>query len=195
MLPDAWLWPAIAVLVFVSIFALRVWKTIRRERSARVAAERAAAQSHRLAQSTAALGHARTSAEAMATAIHEPLHWLRGDAGVCFLLSDDRRTLTVASAVGYALDERDSWDITDWGEGSPFSESLRRLTPIVIRSASTRAVEYAAWSGAGPWRNHESCLVLPIAIDRQIVGFLQIDFETAREFSTDDHEYIHMLCS
>ena len=131
----------------------------------------------------------------MATAIHEPLHWLRGAAGVFFLLSDDRQRVTVASVVGYPLDERDSWNIADWGEGSPFSESLRRLTPVVIRSASTRPTEYAAWSDAGPWRNHKACLLLPIAMERQIVGFLQIDFDTPREFSTDDHEYIHMLCS
>src|SRR5688572_15484302 len=129
MLPDTWLWPAIAAIVFISLFALRVRRAIQRERSARVAAERSAAQSHRLAQSTAALGHARTSADAMATAIHEPLHWLRGAAGVFFLLSEDRRTLTPALVVAYSLDERDSWDLADWGEGSPFSESLRRLTP------------------------------------------------------------------
>src|SRR5687767_8129503 len=195
MLPDAWLWSAIAVVVVVSILALRVWRTIRRERSLRVAAERAAVQSHRLAQSTAAFGHARTSADAMATAIHEPLHWLRAAAGVFFLLDDDRRSLTVASAVGYSFDECNAWDLNDWGDGSPFSESLRRLTPVVIKSASTCPVEYAAWSNAGPWRNHEACLLLPIAIERQVVGFLQIDFDTPREFSTDDHEYIHMLCS
>jgi signal transduction histidine kinase/ActR/RegA family two-component response regulator len=195
MLPDAWLWSALAVIVVVSILALRVWRTIRHERVARIAAERSAVQSHRLAQSTAAFGHVRTSADAMATALHEPLHWLRAAAGVFFLLGDDRRSLTAASAVGYSLDERDSWDIADWGEGSPFGESLRRLTPVVIKSASTRPAEYAAWSNAGPWRSHEACLLLPIAIERHIVGFLQIDFETPREFSSDDHEYIHMLCS
>ena len=129
MLPDAWLWSATAIVVVVLLLALSVWRTIRRERSARVTAERAAVQSHRLAQSTAAFGHARTSADAMATAIHEPLHWLRAAAGVFFLLSEDRQRVTVASAVGYSLDERDAWDIADWGDGSPFAESLRRLTP------------------------------------------------------------------
>ena len=37
--------------------------------------------------------------------------------------------------------------------------------------------------------------MLPIAADRHVIGFLQIDFDAPREFSTDDHEYIHMLCS
>ena len=67
----------IAVCVVVALIAIWTLRTIKRERSARVAAERAAAQSHRLAQSNAALGHAGTSTDAMETAIHEPLHWLR----------------------------------------------------------------------------------------------------------------------
>ena len=83
----------------------------------RVAAERAAAQSHRLAQTSAALGHARTSTDAIATAIHEPLHWLRAGSGVFMLLSDDRRRLTVARAVGYRLDHRDSWEDRSVGRG------------------------------------------------------------------------------
>lgn len=160
-----------------------------------MAAERAAAQSHRLAQTTAAFGHARTSSEAIATAIHEPLHWLRAAAGVFFLLSDDRQRITVARAVGYELEHRESWNINEWGDGSPFNDALRRLGPVVIRSAETRPAGYHAWSNAGPWKNHDASLVLPIAIDRQIVGFLQVDFDHPREFSTDDHEYIHMLCA
>jgi signal transduction histidine kinase/ActR/RegA family two-component response regulator len=188
---------AALVTVFALAAVLAVWvlRTVRTERSARVAAERAAAQSHRLAQSTAAFGYVSASADAIATAVHEPLHWLRAAAGVFFLLGDDRRRFTAARVVGYQLDHRESWDIDQWGEGSPFGESLRRLTPVVIKSAASRPSEYQAWSSGGPWKNHEASLVLPIAIERQVVGFLQIDFDAPREFTTDDHEYIHMLCS
>lgn len=190
---------ALAVFVIVcttaAVFVRWVLRTIKNEQSARIAAERAAAQSHRLAQSTAAFGHVRTSNDAMATAIHELLHWLRAGAGTFFLLSDDRKWLHAACAVGYPLDQSDAWHIAEWGESSPFHEPLRRLRPTVIESAASRPAEYSAWSGAGPWRNHEACLVLPVAIERHVIGFLQIDFDAPREFSTDDHEYIHMLCS
>ena len=185
-----------AVLVactLLTFITLRVLKTLRRERSLRIAAEGAAGQSHRLAQTNAAFGHARTSTETIATAIHEPLHWLRASSGVFFLLSDDRRRLTVARAVGYTLNPHDSWEIDQWGD-SPFSESLRRLTPVVIKSAASRPAEYDVWSNAGPWDNHEACLVLPIAVEREVIGFLQIDFDAPREFSSDDHEYVHMVC-
>ena len=101
-------------------------------------------------------------------------------ARVCsFCCRDDRRHLTVARAVGYPLDDRESWEIDQWGEDSPFNESLRRLTPVVIKSAASRPAEYEAWSSAGPWSDHEACLVLPIAVDRQVIGFLQIDFDDA----------------
>ena len=37
--------------------------------------------------------------------------------------------------------------------------------------------------------------MLPIATERHVVGFLQIDFDAPREFSIDDHEFIHTICS
>ena len=183
------------VCVFVALLTVWALRTVRRERAVRLVAERATAQSHRLAQTSTAFGHAGTSTDAIATAIHEPLHWLRAGSGVFFLLSEDRQRLTVSRAVGYNLDHRESWKIDEWGPDSPFAESLRRLAPIVIKSAASRPSEYDSWSNAGPWKDHEAALVLPIAADRHVIGFLQIDFDAPREFSSDDHEFIHMLCS
>lgn len=185
----------IAACTVIAVLAAWAITTIRRERSARLASDYAAAQSHRLAQTMAALGHARTSRDAIATAIHEPLHWLRASAGIFFLLSDDHKRVTVAHAVGYALERQESWNIGEWGDGSPFNESLRKLSPVVIKAADSRPAEYAAWSNAGPWKHHEASLVLPIVIERLVVGLLQIDFDAPREFSTNDHEYVHMLCA
>src|SRR5688572_27889954 len=188
---------AIFIAACTAFAVLAAWAvtTIRRERSARVASDHAAAQAHRLAKTTAALGHTRTSTDAITTAIHEPLHWLQASAGIFFLLSDDHRRITVAHAVGYDLEHRESFEISEWGDGSPFDESLRKLTPVVIQSAATRPAEYGTWSNAGPWKDHEASLVLPIVIERLVVGFLQIDFDAPREFSTGDYEYVHLLCS
>ena len=105
--------------VFLPLYdcALRVLaKAIRRERSARVAAERAAAQSHRLAQTNAAFGHARTSTDAIATAIHEPLHWLRARRRcVLPVVATIAGISRSPRSVGYRLDHRESWDIDQWG--------------------------------------------------------------------------------
>ena len=110
-------------------------------------------------------------------------------------LGEDRRRITAVQAAGYQINEGDSWDLDAFGDGSPFAESMRRLTPIVTASAQNRGTEYEQWSNAGPWRDREAGLILPIAIERRVTAFLQIDFDTPREFTVDDHEYIHSICS
>ena len=182
-------WTAVAMLTASAA------RRVSQERADRLAAERVAAQAHRLAQSTAALGQVRTSTEAITAALHESLHWLKAGAGVFYLLTDDRQHITVAQAAGYPLAEGDSWELEVFGDGSPFAESMRRLTPVVTASVQSRGTEYEEWSDAGPWRDRKAGLVLPIAIERRVVAFLQIDFDTPREFTVDDHEYIHTIGS
>ncbi|HKY21416.1 MAG TPA: ATP-binding protein [Vicinamibacterales bacterium] len=179
----------------MAVFVAAVRGDIEREGARRIVAEHASAQAHRLAQSTGAFAQVRTSEEAMNAALHEPLHWLDAAGGVLFLLSEDRQRVTVARTAGYRLDDRDSWGLDELGEGSPFAEAMQRLTPVVIQSPPGQQPAYAVWSSAGPWSGHEASLVLPIAIERRVVAFLQIDFDSPREFSADDHEYIQMLCT
>ena len=61
----------------VAVLAGAVSRQVDREKDGKVVAERAASQAHRLAQTTAALGQARTSSEAIESTLQEPLHWLR----------------------------------------------------------------------------------------------------------------------
>ena len=75
-----------------------------------------AAQAHRLAQSTAALGQVRTSSEAIAAALHESLHWLKAGAGIFYLLTDDRERVTIAQVAGYQLQEGDCWELEAFGD-------------------------------------------------------------------------------
>jgi signal transduction histidine kinase/ActR/RegA family two-component response regulator len=191
-------WSAIAVLA--GAVSMRTVDEI----EARSVAERAAAQAHRVAQTTAALGLARTSSEAIESIAQEPLHWLRADAGVIFLVNhpkadadvdEDATQITVARAVGYPLHAGESWPLDDFGPASPFRESLRRVTPVVIKSRHARKPEFAEWARRGPWEHHEASLVLPIVVDRRVVALVQLDFLSPREFTADDHEYIHTLCS
>ena len=179
----------------VAVLAGAVSRQVDRERDGKAVAERAAAHAHRLAQTTAALGQARTSGEAIESTLQEPLHWLGADAGVFFVVSEDERHITVARAVGYTLPAGMTWDLESFGTQSPLSESLQRLAPIVIKSVAARKPEYSEWSVQGPWRDQEATLILPIAVERRIIGFLQLDFRWPREFTVDEHEYIHVLCS
>jgi signal transduction histidine kinase/ActR/RegA family two-component response regulator len=103
--------------------------------------------------------------------------------------------VTIAQVAGYQLNEGDCWELEAFGDDSPFTEAMRRLTPVVTASAQSRSAEYEEWSNAGPWRDRAAGLVMPIAIERRVVAFLQIDFDMPREFTVDDHEFIHSICS
>ncbi len=165
------------------------------EIAARTFSDRAAAQAHRIAQSTAALALARTSADAVESIVQEPLHWLRADAGTVFLTDEQGEQLTLARTVGYPLREGESWPVAHFGEESPFTESLHRATPVVIKSKAARKAEFGQWAHQGPWESYEATLVLPIAVERRVVALLQLDFLAPHEFSVEDHEYIHTLCA
>jgi signal transduction histidine kinase/ActR/RegA family two-component response regulator len=182
-------WTAVAAL------ARSLSRQVRDEVAARRRAERTASQSHRLAQTTAALGQARMPLEAIEAALQEPLHWLKAEAGVFLLLSDDGAQVTVARAVGHSVRSGDAWPLEAFGQHSPFSEAMRRLAPVVITSKLSRKLEYAEWAAKGPWRDYEASLVLPIALERRVVAFLQLDFGAPGDFTVDDHEYVHVLCS
>ena len=185
-----------AVLSMVlAMLAGSLWRRGERNADARLAAEQAAAQFHRLAQSTAALAQARTSAEAIEAAIQEPLHWLNARAGVLFLIDEESKQLTVARAVGHPLRAGETWPIEAFGAESPFAECLRRRAPVVIKSAESRKTEFDEWARQGPWGDYEASLILPIVVDGDVAAFLQVDFAAPREFTAEDHEYVHMLCS
>ena len=179
----------------LAMLAGSLWRRGERDADARLAAEQAAAQFHRLAQSTAALAQARTSAEAIEAAIQEPLHWLNARAGVLFLIDEESKQLTVARAVGHPLRAGETWPIEAFGAESPFAECLRRRAPVVIKSAESRKTEFDEWARQGPWGDYEASLILPIVVDRDVAAFLQVDFAAPREFTAEDHEYVHMLCS
>jgi signal transduction histidine kinase/ActR/RegA family two-component response regulator len=181
--------------LIVFVVARLVGSRIEQERAATTAAERAARQAHRLAQSTAALGQVRTSADAIEAAIQEPLHWLGGDAAVLFLLSDDRTQLTIARAVGYPLNAGQSFRLDAFGEHSPFVECMNEPVPVVIESAEKMQPAYAAWWRHAPWHTHAASLVLPLSVDRRPVAFLQLDFASPQEFTHEDHEYIDTIGS
>ncbi len=170
-------------------------RRINHESDLRRAAERTAAQAHRIGQSTAALGKVRTSNDTIEAATQEALHWVGADAAVFFLLDQDDRRISVARAVGHPLTAGDSWELAALGESSPFAESMARLVPVVIKSAAERQAAGGLWSRVVPWRDYETTVVLPVAVDRRVIAFLQIDYKTAREVSPEDHEYLHMLCS
>src|SRR5918992_5554914 len=78
-LPGGFTFLAFAPAVALAAWLISILPALQREREARTAAERSSQQAHRLAQSTAAIAHVRTSADAIEAAVQEALHWLGAD--------------------------------------------------------------------------------------------------------------------
>ena len=182
-------WAGIAMLVGA------VTRRVEQDAQARADAQRAETQALRAAQTTAALGQVLTSADAIEAAIQEALHWLGGNAGLVFELSEDARHMTVARAVGYKVEAGESWDLESFGENSPVAEAIQRTAPIIVKPSERARAEYKQWAALGPWRDQVEMLILPIVVERRVIAMLQIDYAAEHEFTIDDHEYIHMLCS
>ena len=182
-------WASMALLVG------SIARRVERDAESRADAQRAATQALRVAQSTAALGQVLTSADAIEAAVQEALHWLGGSAGIFFLTSEDGRRITVARAVGYQVETGDAWDLEVFGERSPLLESIERMVPIIVRAPERRRAEYQEWAARGPWRGQEATVILPIVVERRVIGLLQVDYASGGDLTIEDHEYIHMLCS
>jgi signal transduction histidine kinase len=178
-LPGRFTFLAFAPAVVLAAWLISLLPALQRERDARTAAERAAAQAHRLAQSTAAVAHVRTAADAIEAVVQEALHWLEADTATFFLASEDGRQLRVARAVGSGRETGATIDV-DLSDLSPLAESIRRLAPAFSPSNEHRGARTA---------------ILPLIVDRKAVGLLQLDYMSSHVFSNDDHEYIHTLCS
>ena len=179
----------------VALMAGAVANQIEGERNARAAAAHSASQEHRLSETTAALGQARTSAEAIETIVQESLHWLAADAAMFFHFSSGDNQIAVARAVGYGMAADASWTLDGSSERSPFLESLQKLTPTIVESPADPPGEYSEWASRAAWRDYSLNLVLPIAIERSVVAFLQVGFRKSREITGDDHEYMFLLCT
>jgi signal transduction histidine kinase len=177
----------------VAISVSRIFERLRTERVRRIAADQAAADATTLADITAALGQARTSAAAIEACVQEPLHSLDAQSGMFLLIDETQEIAAVELAVGYRTDSANSWPEVSLTKRSPLSDAFERIAPITLESAESRRSEYPAAASEAFWNHGEAIIVLPIAIDRRVVAAIRLDFHKARRFSPEDHTLLSML--
>ena len=161
-----------AVLALVLFVALRLYRRMRHDRLVRIEAERAAAQASRCAELIGALAHARTPDAAIESILQEPLHALRADAGMVFLVSRDGSQADVARAVGYGAAV--PAPTIQLAEKGTVADAVGRGAAVIIESPPAR-------------------VVVPVLIGSRVVAVAQLDFRTARTFDGGDREYIETL--
>ncbi len=173
------------------LLASRVYRRTVLYRSERADAQRAARRADRAAELAAALAQARTPGAAIEAALQEPLHALKADAGVMFLLTRDGSRVEVQRAVGY---EDRSPAAFPLDEKSPASDAVGRGAAVLVESPAARLREYGS-SGAEPQARFGATAVVPMMIGSRVVAVAQFEFVKSREFTEDDREYLDVLAT
>ena len=166
-----------------------MYRRMRADAVSRVAAERAAWQSDRIAQLTSALSQARTQAAAIEAAVLEPLHALRADSGILLLTSSDGTSAEVSRVVGHP-------GVTP-GTSVPLSGTRHQLADAAGRGATLFVTAAAARSSemdALPWAPRGAASVtVPLLVGSRVVALAHFDFADPRAFSDEDREYLDIL--
>jgi K+-sensing histidine kinase KdpD len=175
------------------LLAGRIHRVAVHAQKARLEAERASAQADRLAQLTAALAQARTSAGVMDAAVQEPLHALNGAAGVLFLVSADDGTMEVGKAVGYPEDGHDARNAITADLKTPTTDAMGCGAPVVLASSEAYAREYPAAARAGMSASFAAIAAVPIILGSRVLAVVQLEFREPRTWTPDDRAYLLAL--
>lgn len=173
------------------LLAGRVYRQTSRDRTARVDAQRAAVRSDRVAQLTAALAQARTPGSAIEAALTEPLHALKAEAGVMFLVNSDGSQAEVARAIGYK--DGVSPTVISLLEKTPASDAVGRGVPVLLEVPLQQSAEYAQTPAGRAGTTFGATIAIPLLLGSRVVALAQFHFEAPRQFSDDDREYLDAL--
>jgi signal transduction histidine kinase len=166
-----------------------MYRRMRADATARLAAERAAWQSDRIAQLTSTLSQARTQAAAIEAAVLEPLHALRADAGILLLTSSDGTTAEVSRVVGHpGVTPGTSVPLS--GTRHQLADAAGRGATLFVTAPSARAPDTDAlpWAQRGP-----ASVTVPLLVGSRVVALAHFDFAQPRLFSDEDREYLDIL--
>lgn len=178
--------------LFFCVLAERVHRRADSDRLVLRSAQDAAAQSDRVAQLTASLAHARTPAAVLEASLHEPLHALRGDAGLAVLVTRDGRSAEVASAAGYG-DDRDARVAAAVAPPSPVWDAIGRGAPVIAPSLIGYAADRNDRGTAAVDREVCALAAVPLLVGSAVVAVVQLEFLTPRPLTSDDREYLKAL--
>ncbi len=160
------------------LMAGRIQRSSADAHTRRLRAERAAAHADRLAQLTAVLAQARTSAGVIDAALQEPLHALKGDAGLLVLVGAEDGTMEIARAIGYDEQEQAARVEVNGAVKSPAADAVACGAPVILASA-------------GP--SFSSLAAVPIILGSRALAVVQLEFRVPREWSAEDREYLLAL--
>lgn len=182
-----------AAWVAFCLMAGRIQRSAADAHTRRLRAERTAAHADRLAQLTAALAQARTSAGVIDAALQEPLHAFKGDAGLLVLVGAEGGTMEAARAIGYDEQEQAARAEVNGAGKSPAADAMACGAPVILASADAYAREYPAGASSGTRPSFSALAAVPIILGSRALAVVQLEFREPREWSAEDREYLLAL--
>jgi signal transduction histidine kinase/integral membrane sensor domain MASE1 len=157
---------------------------------AKEAAERAAEQTLRLQQVTAALSQARMPNQVAHVILQEGRAAIGADAGAVFGLSDDGETFELVHAIGYAQAATLSPPRSPSAQPGPLREALITRELVTIER---RADLVERWPDDATAQADVASAAMPLFVDTRVLGVFYLAFRTERRFTTEDRAFLTTL--
>jgi PAS domain S-box-containing protein len=167
-------------------------RLLEQEHKARVAAQQYATRISRLQEITSSLTEALTATEMAEVIVNQGAKALGAYAGAVVLLKDER-TLEIISSGGQIEGIQEEWRQFSVYEPVPLADVTREGLPIWIENTEE-------WNRLYPHLQHRkntlksiSGAVVPLSIKGRSVGAFSLSFDSAREFTDDDKDFVLTL--
>ncbi len=175
---------AVLVVLFPAT-ALVISVLIGRERSARTAADEAAARAEvsrqraqRLERLAAALAESYTPQEVLDATLTQGVATADATAGLLARVSGDGEHLEVIASRGYedrAVEQGERWSHFRLDADVPLSEAVRTLRPVFINSKAERDERYPVLADVAPDDSH-ALACLPLTLEGEAIGGIAFSF-------------------
>jgi signal transduction histidine kinase len=161
---------------------------------ARQNAEQAANRIARLQAATAALSEVLTPAQVADVIIQQAVTTLGAAAGSVAQLSVDGQMLNVLKTVGYAQELAAVWTSFPLDSNTPLTDVVLTGQPLWFENFNARIVHYPHLAQIFDQGDHgEAWAAVPLIVDQQIVGAMNLSFTQPTRFTDEDREFILAL--
>lgn len=162
------------------------------EQRARSVSERALRSLSALQQLTARLSAALTPEEIIRAVFEQGLSTLGTGGSTVALLSPDGEELVIVDWVGHPPDAIDPWRRFSVHAKTPMGDVVHSRQPLFMSSREEALALYPEIMAAAR-SDHHAWAVLPLMVERRVLGAVSVAFAEAREFTQEEREFIRTL--
>lgn len=163
------------------------------EQQARRAAERATVRTARLQAVTAALSQAPTPELVADVVMTEGTSALGADAGILAIVTPEGDALEIVRAAGYPPELIAAYQRLPIDISFPLVEVVRTGEPIFVSSREEGLARFPQLEQLQRQTALHAWANIPLVIDQQVIGALDISFLAPRTFSADDRAFLQTL--